>query len=269
MYFDLSEIGAISLTLDFDDDFYNEYLSDYGLTDSTEVRVKYIKEQGVEFSIEYYDSETYHNMGRYGTMTYDELVENFGEKLADSALYECLDGKEHNFEIQAYQEENINLNNPTEFNAAALKYLRHGDYFKDCRGFILTNGSIVYTDSEHNQCSKIPGVKGTFDFIRLGNIRISNHGMDVCKHPTAEQYSVIYEILRYYEGERFYLDLMNGNIGNCSKQYNNCDAEEVISDIRNYFERGIKPRVYEKITEKQLKKLISESIIRELNIKTP
>lgn len=262
MRFDISEIGAINLTLDFDEDFYQEYLTDFNLQDSEQERIRYIKEQDVEFEVDYLDSEYFKSMGVYGTMTYNDIAENFGEKLANAAIVDCLDGKEHTFEIQEYQEDDIDINNPAELNAIAVKYLKHGEYFKDCRGFILTNGIIVYTDIEHNQSSKIPGIKGTFDFIKLGNIRTSNHGIDIAKMPTSNQFIVIEEILDNYEGEKFYLDLMNDKIGHASVQYDFCEKKKVINDIYNYFNYGIAPKqgVYEKITMKQFEKIICEAI---------
>lgn len=268
MQYDISEIGAINVSLNFDEDWYNEWCNERKVADSPAMREEYAEEE-CDFDVEYFDSETFHHMG-YDNMSYGEIVENFGEKLANDALSQCLaDGKEHDFEIQAYQDDEIDVTNPQELNVAAVKYLRHGGYFKNCRGFILTNGVVVYTDSEHNQCSKIPGVSGTFHFIELGNIRVLDHGIDIAQNPTKEQYRVIEEFLESYLGETVYLDLMNKRIGNASKQYNDCDAESVMRDIYNYFERGIKPRENfrecRKITEKQLRKIIRESIINILN----
>lgn len=272
MRYDISEIGAVNLTLNFDDDFYQDWLSETSQQDSPMARIEYAKTD-CDFDVEYLDSETFHSMGEYDTMTYNEIEENFGEKLANDALSQCLaDGREHSFEIQAYQDDEVNVTNPQELNAAAVKYLRHGGYFKNCRGFILTNGVVVYTDSEHNQCSKIPGVSGTFHFIELGNIRVLDHGIDIAQNPTREQYRVIEEFLESYLGETVYLDLMNKRIGNASKQYDDCDAESVVRDIYNYFEHGIKPRENFregknsiKISRKELKKIITEAISRALS----
>jgi hypothetical protein len=44
-----------------------------------------------------------------------------------------------------FDDEEIDVNNPDELNSIAIKMLPHGDYYKDCRGFILTNGDIIYT----------------------------------------------------------------------------------------------------------------------------
>ena len=255
--FDISEIGEIHCTLNFDEDWYNDYLQENGLRNSQEVFQNYVREQ-CDYEVEYYDSETFHSMGAYDTLTIDEIEEEFGAAIAKDVFNECMDGKEHSFEILAYQNDTIDVNNPSEVNAAAIKVLRHGGYFKNCRGFILTNGVVVYTDAEHNNCSRIPGVKGTFHFIEMGNIRVLDHSADICKKPTPQQTKVLWEMLDSYFGETFYLDLCDKTRGNFSKQYNSCDAEEVMRDINSYYTKS--PRV--SISEDRLRRIISESIKR-------
>ena len=257
MKFDKSEIGEIHCTLNFDEDWYEEYLSDNGLQDSPEERAAYIRDN-CDYEVEYYDSETYHSMGEYDTMTIDEIEENFGEAVAADVFRECMDGKEHSFEPLAYDNETINVNNPDEVNAMAVRVLRHGDYFKGCRGFILTNGVVVYTESEHNTCTRITGVKGTSHFIELGNIRVLDHSVDINVKPTPQQIRTLWKVLDSYYGEVLYLDMFNKNIGRFSQMYQNCNPERVMNDINSYFNR----KSTYTISEGALRKIISESISR-------
>ena len=143
MKFDISEIGAIQCQLNFDEDYYLDYLQENGLQDSDDVKKEYIKGQ-CDYDVTYLDSEYFHDMGEYDTMTIEEIEEEFGNRCAEDVFITCMDGREHDFEIQAYQD-SIDINNPKELNAEAVKCLRHGGYFKNCRGFILTNGVVFYT----------------------------------------------------------------------------------------------------------------------------
>lgn len=261
MKFDISEIGAIQCQLNFDEDYYLDYLQENGLQDSDDVKKEYIKGQ-CDYDVTYLDSEYFHDMGEYDTMTIEEIEEEFGNRCAEDVFITCMDGREHDFEIQAYQD-SIDINNPKELNAEAVKCLRHGGYFKNCRGFILTNGVVVYTGAEHNMCSKIPGINGTFDFIRLGNIRVLNHGVDIAKPPTEEQKKVLNQMFQSYYGEELYLDLMNDKNGHTGKKYNSCEPYEVMQDIYDYFNSGrLRQNTYEsvKIDLNDIKQMVSECV---------
>lgn len=261
MKFDISEIGAIQCQLNFDEDYYLDYLQENGLQDSDDVKKEYIKGQ-CDYDVTYLDSEYFHDMGEYDTMTIEEIEEEFGNRCAEDVFITCMDGREHDFEIQAYQD-SIDINNPKELNAEAVKCLRHGEYFKNCRGFILTNGIVVYTGAEHNMCSKIPGINGTFDFIRLGNIRVLNHGVDIAKPPTEEQKKVLNQMFQSYYGEELYLDLMNDKNGHTGKKYNSCEPYEVMQDIYDYFNSGrLRQNTYEsiKIDLNDIKQMVSECV---------
>lgn len=227
--FEPSEIGEITCCLEDDDCYY----------------------------VEFFDSETYHLCG-HDTMTIEEIEDMFGAQLAADVYKECADGKEHRYEPMAYDNEVINLNNPRDLSNAAMKRLQHGEYTKNCRGFILPNGVVVYTGAEHNMCSQIPGVKGTFHFIELGCIRVLDHSIDLACKPTLEQWETLNNLLDDYYGETLYLDLMNKQIGNVSKTYEELYPDEVIEDINSYFSNGfVKKRqtyreLYESVDEKTL-----------------
>lgn len=238
--YDPSEIGEIACTLDFDEDWYQEYLQDNELTDSPQAKEEYIRNE-CTYDVELYDAETYHQCG-YEQMTIEEIEENFGAAIAADVFKECMDGKEHRYEPLAYDNEVVDLNNPVALSDAAMKRLQHGDYSKDCRGFILPNGVVVYTGAEHNMCSQIPGVNGTYHFIELGCIRVLDHSVDLAVAPTSEQWNTLWKVFNAYYGDTLYLDLMNKKIGTASKQYSGLDPQEAIDDIKNYFNYGVKPR---------------------------
>lgn len=251
--YDINEIGSVTFKLDFDEDDYNEYLEDNGLTDSNDSKFEFVRDN-CTYDAEFTDSEYFHHLG-YDSLSYEEIEDMFGERFAQDVLKNCMDGEEHQFEVQSYADEEINLEDPNELSNLAMKYLKHGEYFKNARGFILPNGVIVYTEMEHNQCSKVPGVKGTFHFIELGCIRILDHSIDISKNPTDAQYKTLYKILKYYNTEELYLDLMNKQIGAFSKKYQYCEPDDVVSDIERYF-KGIKPRtnqLYENKSSKVMK----------------
>ena len=251
--YDISDIGSVKFTLNYDEDDYREYLEDNELTDCAESQIEFVKEN-CSYDVEFTDSEYFHHLG-YDTMYYDEIESMFGENFAEDVLKDCMDGEEHDFEPQSYANEEINLEDPNELSNLAMKYLKHGEYFRNARGFILPNGVIVYTEMEHNQCSKVPGVKGTFHFIELGCIRILDHSIDMAKKPTKEQYKTLYRILKFYYTEELYLDLMNKQIGSFSKKYQYCEPDDVVSDIEKYF-KGIMPKsnqLYEGKSPKTMK----------------
>ena len=137
-----------------------------------------------------------------------------------------------------YDNETVDLNNKQALSDAAMARLKHGQYFKNCRGFILPNGVVVYTEAEHNMCTKIPGVKNTFHFIELGCIRLLDASVDLACPPTNKQWEVLSQVFDSYYGQRLDLDLMNKQIGAASKTYRELNPEEVTRDIQSYFTNG-------------------------------
>jgi len=234
---DISEIGEFVFDWEFDEDEYAEYLEDNEMEDSPESKKQFAMEYG-EFNIEFLDSETYHNINS-ATLSYDEIADNFdefGEPLANYIVDTCLaDGQGRIEKSCLISYDNFNVNNPDELNALAVKLLPSGGYFNGCRGFILTNGTIVYTPIEHNQSSVIPGINGTFDFIKHGNIRVTLDGLDICKPPTQEQMRTIANIVRYFKNKTLYVTFVNSTGGEHYKTFNYPNAEMVISTINNVF----------------------------------
>lgn len=260
---DISEIGEFEYTWDFDKEEYLEYLEDSGLEDNYE-NLRYYIENFVTFDISFFDNDTFHEFANE-IMYLEEIKNEFGENLANTVLSDCMEKDEGRVETVMLFDEKIDINNPKELNELAMKLLQHGDYHKNCRGFILTNGVVVYTPNEHNQCTVIDGIKNTFHFISLGNIRVLQNSIDIAKPPTAEQRTVLAKVINSYSNEELYVD-----INNCSVTYQKPNWRYVLGEIDRYFSEGIKPQgknFYESKKKMNNKKiLINESQIRELKL---
>ncbi len=259
MKYDLTEIGSIEVSSQFDEELYSDYLSENGIVDTPEERLKYIKDE-CYYDVEFFDSETFHSIG-YEQMMLWEIEDEFGEQMASDILKDCMDGRSHEYEVLAYMNDSVDINNPTELANAAMKYLRSGNYFKNCRGFILSNGVVVYTDSEHSMCTRIPGVTSTSHFIELGNIRVLDHSVDIAKNPTAKQMETLENVFSAYQGEELYLDLCNRSIRTVSIKYNECNAYMAMNDIKRYFNGQLSQRY---IIRENKPYTISEATIRRI-----
>lgn len=268
---DLSNVGQVDYEWYFDEDEYNEWLQDNELVDSEEVRMQYYKEE-VTYGVEYYDNETYHYMDGDQNLLFDDLVDLFGERMANEMLSNCIkDGKGKFETYEIYADNEYDINNPQELNDIAMKLFSHGEYYKDCRGFILSNGVIVYTPSEHNEICMIPGVSNKFDFIRLGNIRILPNSIDIGAEPTGEQEEVLRHVIASYSDEELYLDIFT-NGGEIGAKYVNPNWRYVMGEIDRYYREGIKPQgsygLYEsKINEsdKSFNSWFGNSVLRDDN----
>lgn len=236
---DISEIGEFVYSWDFDAEEYNEYLQENGLDDSQEELMNYIEEQ-VSFDVDFLDNVTYHTFDSL-SMSLDEIREEYGDKLADTILKDCMNDGEGRIETELIiGDEDIDLNNDTQVNAVAKKLFQHGDYYKDCRGFILTDGTVIYTPNEHNECTRINGVKGTFDFLMLGNIRVLPNSIDIGKKPTSEQREVLMKVINCYSDDTLYLDIMD-NGKEIGTRYDSASWKYVLGQIDRYYREGIKP----------------------------
>ena len=139
----LSEVGRVNYSFDFDEDEYNEWLAENGLQDSEETRYEFYKDQW-EYEVEYLDNDTLHYMEGDSGLSYDDLEDLFGDNMAETIVKTCMKYGSGYFETDdLYADEQVDINNPQELNAFAMKLLRHGEYFKGCRGFILSNGVVI------------------------------------------------------------------------------------------------------------------------------
>ena len=238
--YDMSEIGAVNCQLDFDEDEYIEWLNDNELQDIPEVKTQFIKDY-CTYSIEYLTAETFHSFD-YDDLTYDEVIDTFGENMGMAMINDCMDGKEHSFETLEYVEDTpVDLTNPKEVNAAAKKYMRSVDHpAGQFRGFILTDGTVVDAGWDHIACTRIPGVKSREHFVQLGNIRFSNTGLEFAKYPTHEQLRMLRIYCEYHQNDTIYVDIVNEKIGRGDFTYNGIDFQELVNDLYNYFTHGIK-----------------------------
>lgn len=238
--FDLDGVGEVEITWDFDEDEYKETLEELEVGESYSVD-SYIKEY-VTFNVETFDCETYHHIS-YETLDYNDLEETFGEKKTLQIIDDLKENGTSRFEIsELYNDLDYDVHNPDELNDIAMKLLKHGEYYKDCRGFILSNGVVVYTPLEHNMVSVIDGVNGTFDFIKLGNIRVLQKSIDLCKKPTIEQRETLRRVIGSYANDELYLDIFGENGGEVGCRYYRPVYRRVMAEIDRYFDEGIKPQ---------------------------
>ncbi len=255
--FDSSEIGAVNYSWDFDEEEYQEWLADAEYENTQEALMEYINDN-VEFELEYLDNETYHTCG-CDYVDYNALEDMFGEKMQKEILTTCMSDGSGSFEtVNLYSDDDVDINDRNSINDMAMRLLRHGDYFKDCRGFILTNGVVVYTESEHNEICRIPNINNKFDFIRMGNIRVLPQSIDIGAAPTSEQRSVLRKAIASYANEELYLDIYQGK-SSIGAKYIQPDWRYVMGEIDRFFSEGIRPQGNEYYESKNSKKQIVEN----------
>ena len=125
---DISEIGEFVYSWDFDAEEYNEYLQENGLVDSQEELMNYIEEQ-VSFDVDFLDNVTYHTFDSL-SMSLDEIRGEYGDKLADTILKDCMNDGEGRIETELIiGDEDIDLNNDTQVNAVAKKLFQQLNRF--------------------------------------------------------------------------------------------------------------------------------------------
>ncbi len=237
---DLSEISGFSYEWDFDEENYQEWLEENEYSHNDETFMEYVIDN-VTFTLHFYDHETAQHMDSID-LFYDDVVSEYGENIANE-MVDVLGkhGKdEGRFDKMDLLSDNFDINNPYELNKAAVTVLPHGEYRKNGRGFILTNGVFVYTENEHNECAMIPGVKGTFHFIELGNIRVLPQSIDIPNEPTWEQERTLEQIISCYENEILYVTLFDKR-GEHDVKFFYPYPDRVINEINRFFREGIIP----------------------------
>lgn len=263
--YDMSEVGMVQCEdWTYDEEEYQEWLVDNELQDTPENKIAYIEDYNVEFDISFFDNQTYHLMGGDWAY-YDDLVEVFGERMAKQIETEMLQDGKSKFETSdLYSDTEYDINNPQELNDIAMKLLPHGEYYQNCRGFILTNGVIVYTEGEHNDVLRIPGINSKFQFIELGNIRILDHAVDIGAEPTWEQEKVLRQVIASYDGEEFYLDIYSDG-GEIGAQYPNADYQYIMGEIDRFYSEGIRPQGGYAYESKKGEKTMNENVDLEVD----
>lgn len=262
---DISTIGGFNYSWDFDIDEYKEWLADEELQNTPENYEEYIR-YNVTFTCNYVDHETLHDTGDSADFTYEELAEEYGERVADLIRKDLESGKSEGYiEKMDLFDDDVDISDPYKLADIAMKMLPNGGYYKGARGFILANGTVVYTESEHNECGIIPGVNGTFHFIELGNIRVLPNCIDIGKKPTLEQKRTLAQVISSYLNDRLYVDFMTDNSEHSVTYtfYDEADWRTVLNEIDRFFNEGIKPQ--DRIFENKLhnrKKHMKKRIIR-------
>lgn len=257
--YDMSEVGEVQCEdWTYDEEEYQEWLVDNELQDTLENKIAYIEDFNVEFDISFFDNQTYHLMGGDWAY-YDDLVEVFGERMAKQIETEMLQYGKSKFDTSdLYSDTAYDINNSQELNDIAMRLLPHGEYYQNCRGFILTNGVIVYTEGEHNDVLRIPGINSKFQFIELGNIRILDHSVDIGAKPTWEQEKVLRQVITSYDGEEFYLDIFS-NGSEIGAKYPNANYQYIMGEINRFYSEGIRPQGGYAYENKKKEKIINEN----------
>lgn len=236
----LNDIGQINFTWDFDEEEFKEWLEDNSLEESENTLNTYIHDY-VEFDLETFDNVSFHHVS-FERCDYNDLKEDFGPATANKIVNGIAEKGEYSLELsEFYNEQDIDIKNPDELNKLATQLLPHGEYYKNCRGFILTNGTVIYTPLEHNNVSIIKGIRGTYDFLRYGNIRVLNQSIDLAQPPTPAQREVLRTVISSYANEKLFLDIFTTN-GETSASYTNPDWRFVLGEIDRFFREGIKPQ---------------------------
>lgn len=268
---DLSEVGSVSYDADFDEEAYNEWLSENDINDSPNSKFAYFKEY-VTFNLEYFDNGTFHHM-MYAEAYYDDLESEFGKQIADKIVADCIEDGEGSFETrELYEGDTVDINDSNSVSEYAKKVFRHGEYHDGARGFILPDEVMIYTEWEHNAVASIPNVNDKFQFIRMGNVRVLPQSIDIGKEPTEEQYGVIRQIAAAYSNDTLYLDLFTPN-GEIGAVYQCANPNYVVGEIKRYYSEGIRPqgsRAYEGRMMEYIKHLkendkINEEIVADGN----
>ena len=230
-------VGKIEYEWNFDIDEYLEWLSDKGIEDTKDNWMQYIEDY-VEFYLEFFDNETYHRFD-HDTTDIATIEDEYGKNCADKILSDCMKKGKGDLETFLLVDD-VDLNDPSEINKEAKKIFRTGGYIKDSRGWILSNGECIFTNEEHSICTKIPGVKSTYNFLKLGNIRFLSRSINIGKEPTFDQYLTLRVIVSQYENDVLYLDISDN--GTHSAIYTEPDVNYVINEIKRYFREGIFPK---------------------------
>lgn len=241
---DLNGVGGINCYLDmtyYDEDEYQEWLQENGKQDTQETKLEYLKAT-CSFVVQYLDSMTMHPMGGYKDMSFDEIYENFGEKMGNDIVNQCMDGRDHEFELYEYMNsDEFDLSNTAEVNRRAKEIMPIVD--NPCgrfRGWILTDGTVLDAGWDHIAACKISPsqLKYREDFTLLGNVRFSNVSLEFGKYPTWEQLRQVRQFCEYHSYDSIQVDFLGHQNGRQSKTYRGLDYTELCDDLNRYYTYG-------------------------------
>jgi len=232
--FDINKVESIVYSFETVPDTEDYDINDYDTEDEMKEDMLF----SYTFNVDFYD--LYGERLNYTPLLleYSEICEIFNEKIANEMI-NSMGIKRNGYEYELTIGVNTKPNSMSieDVDEVAKRILPIVDeYYKGCRGFILYDGTIVNTESEHNMVVSIDGINSKFDFIKMGNIRILSDSIDIWKAPTKQQRIVLRNIINHFNNDTLYLD-----IDNIPVKYINPDYRQVLGDIDRYFDEGIKP----------------------------
>ena len=194
----------------------------------------------------------------YEAVQYDSL-------LVEKLLNEGLEAREAFFELENQVEDFSNGKDGrlqevrqsytddfvSRVTSKAEQYFGTTDNFDDA-GYIDTNGNLLdfQKDTKHpinhrevyEILDALHGVigreSGMYEFLNMGNIRMTDEGLELSKKPNVKQRAAIREYVEHYS-EGFSVDFADENgktVGTID--YENARAAKVLADIEAYFKDG-------------------------------
>ena len=233
-------------------------------------------------------------------MTIEEIEESLGSEIAQKITNRegYTKDNESYYLTDLLYSISVDDNNVDEVNAAAKRLFSTCDsYYKDCRGYILTDGTILDfgPNTDHISIGSV-GNQRIASFLQLGNIRIGVQSIELACEPTFEQKRQLRRMINYYSDEELYVDIVQDKgyqYGQplTSAKYINPSFDKVYGEISRFFDEGIKlnggycggdlyehisnlNNIYNKkgnmkqrihLTEGQLNRIIKESVKNILN----
>ena len=186
---------------------------------------------------------------------YDVDVNTIRNLLGDE-IVESILNKEGYYDGNSYWIDELwnttpdDINDVNSVNKIAKKiFTTIDEYYKDCRGYLLTDGSIldIGYHTDHLSITSVDGMTiGKFE--ELGNIRISKELFELAKEPTYEQRMVLIKLINCYSDSDLYIDIVkntgSGYYGQAitSAHYINPYWKNVLAEISQFFSEGINLR---------------------------
>lgn len=144
-----------------------------------------------------------------------------------------------------------NLDDVVEVNKVARRLWQTTGYVADARGYILTDGSLLYfgPNVDHMSICWIEGMT-VGKFVSLGNIRCSYGSFELEKEPTGSQRAALRELIANSNSNTIYFDIVkysgsgtySDNIS--SSAFKTHNPSIILNQLTRYFNSGIKPDDY-------------------------
>ena len=212
----------------------------------------YVNEPEDEDDERSFDVECWNKMGdtiyNESNIYESELLDIFGERITSIILNREGDFNGRYYFLNDIMDTSVsNLDDVDEVNSVAKKcFPTYDSYSTDMRGYILTDGSILYFgDSiDHASISWVDGMT-VGKFVGLGNIRIGHQSVELATPPTRQQRYMLSKLISSYRNDYLYVDIIEyngGTYGNIltAAQFAHPNAEWVLNEIDNFFETGEK-----------------------------